>query len=223
MKLNHQPEGNMSLISIVQLAILGTMAIVNLLFQAVSLPEPSGKFMVSTTRYILTDPYRKEIYGGQDVGPRRIGIQVWYPTLDRDLPVRAPVFAGGKEVTAGIAETLNLPKVLLEDMAYSVSGSLPNQPIFRGYEYPVVIISHTMKSMAAYHTELAEYLASNGYFVIGIDHGYMAAATFFRSGDVAYYDPNILAWPIDSARKLLMQTCKNDIHLVLQTVTGLNR
>ena len=56
----------------------------------------------------------------------------------------------------------------------------------------MVIISHGWRGFRNLHTDFAEELASQGFFVVSIDHTYGSVATVFSDDDVAYLNLDAL-------------------------------
>lgn len=215
---SYKLSGRIDLVIVASLALVSVLLFTIFSFPTIRLPESGGDFAVGTTHYVLVDPPREEQYGERIGMQRKITIRIWYPAIDFPMLGKSPLFLGGDYAAIGIANLMNLDFSLLKNTVKSHGNSIPDAPVIENYRYPVIIISHTLKSTSSYYTDIAEYLAGRGYVVVGIDHTYAAAVTYFNDREVAYWTPEILTEPHEISGKLLFSTYRNDILIALKTL-----
>jgi len=132
-----------------------------------ALPAPTGIYRVGTTSTIdLVDESRRETAVTDRAVRRQVLIQLWYPAAD------------SRGRTAPYIERLSAYEGLILPQRMSVyrklwtNAILDSTPI-RGKRLPVVLFSHGWQANRREYTIMAEELASQGFFVCGVDHPYM--------------------------------------------------
>jgi predicted dienelactone hydrolase len=195
-------------------------------FPVYDMPIPSGEYEIGTESFVLEDSERGELYG--DETKRRIKIQAWYPALTTDGYKQVPWLEDGKVVARALAKDTGLPAFVLDHTALIMSNSYQNAPISdTSNEYPIVVISHGWRGFRNLHTDLAEELASLGYFVIGIDHTYGSVATVFSDDDISYLNLDALRGREENDDFLgdantLVSTYAGDITLTINELEKMN-
>jgi dienelactone hydrolase len=139
--------------------------------------------------------------------------------------------ADGLVVPRALTRDWSLPFFVLDHISAYRSSAYLNAPLSTQQStYPVVIISHGWSSTRTLHTDLAEELASQGYFVVGMEHTYGSLATVLgdEEADVQYLDydalprravtPNYLEFA-----NLLVETYASDIIAAIDTLEALNQ
>lgn len=103
---------------------------------------------------------------------RELPIRVWYPGID--IPKQDFSYWGYAKRELILREfslETGFPKFLVEPVNQGEIRSKENLPIVPG-KYPVVILLHGLMGAIEESTDLAEFLASKGFFVIGIEFPY---------------------------------------------------
>ncbi|GAB2660626.1 alpha/beta hydrolase [Kribbella swartbergensis] len=137
--------------------------------EPVSLPEPTGNYLVGRRTFEWTDTARKDPYGE---GQRRLSVWLWHPVakgttgrrvqyapgLWRDLQLQPP------------AAHFQGPFDSLRDPAFDRVAVAPGR-------FPVVVLMPGLGLSAPMYASLAEDLASHGYLVAGVTPTYSADLT----------------------------------------------
>ena len=99
----------------------------------------------------------------------------------------------GVEMKRALALDMGLPAFVFDPLATYMSNAYADAPLSPTQStYEVVIISHGWSSLRTLHTDLAEELASQGMFVIAIEHTYGSLATRFTENDIQYLNRDAL-------------------------------
>lgn len=185
------------------IALLVFGGLVTYAFPVYKMPLVDGDYLIGSQSFVLTDDSRYELYGFDTNLFRKIKIQCWYPAESIDGLKKVPWLEDGLVVSRSLAKDTGLPAFLLDHTTQIMSNSYANAPMDDALStYPVVIISHGWRGFKNLHTDFAEELASQGYFVVSIDHTYGSVATVFDEDDVAYL--NLDALPLrDSTTEFL--------------------
>ncbi len=200
------------------------------IFPTMELPLPSGDFMIGTKTFEFTDEGRAELYAGDKNTKRRLKYQVWYPTDDVENLKKEKWLSAGTLVPRQLLKSASLPAppFLLDQLALIDSNSYANAIISKKNErYPVIIISHGWRGFRELHTDFAEDLASQGYFVLSIDHTYGSEAVEFEDGTVARLNREALPRMVKPAifskkAQQLAITYGEDVRSVLDDLKNLN-
>ncbi len=163
-----------------------------LAFPIPSMPLIEGEETVGTMSMVLTDDSRIEQYNdSQEL--RRFKVQFWYPTDDIDGLEKEKWLVEGTDIAKGLCMDNGLPGFFMNQLEVVESNSYKNAPIKQPTtSYPVIIISHGWSGFRNLHTDLAEELASHGFFVVSIDHTYGSIATVFDENDIEYINRDAL-------------------------------
>lgn len=227
-RLRVRPPSNRWRFVVVGLTILSILA--NAAFPIIAMPQASGPFLIGTNSQIIVNPNRIEEYGALRGQPRTFKVQYWYPAQTTDGFQQTKWIADGLVVPRALTRDWSLPVFVLDHITAYASNAYLNAPLSTQQStYPVVIISHGWSSTRTLHTDLAEELASQGYFVVGMEHTYGSLATVL--GDQVdiqylYYDalprravtPNYLEFA-----NLLVETYATDIIAAIDTLEALNQ
>lgn len=191
---------------------------------------PTGDFEIGTQTFELEDPTREELYTEEANDKRRLKYQVWYPTDDIAGLEKVKWLSDGTLVPRHLLKsaTLPAPPFILDQLAEVDSNSYADADLSKANDkYPVIIISHGWRGFRELHADFAEDLASNGYFVISIDHTYGSEAVKFDDGTVAYLNKEALPKMVrpaifsEKAHKLAV-TYGKDVKIVLNDLENLN-
>lgn len=164
-----------------------------MIFPVLEVPKPTGQEEVGTKSTVITSDSTIELYGNSDGSLRRIKLQFWYPTTGTENLEKAMWIEDGRVVSRALANDFGLPYFVLDQTVQIESNSFQDGDIVQSVKkYPVVIISHGWRGFRNLHTDFAEELASNGYFVVGIDHTFGSVATVFEHNDISYLDLDAL-------------------------------
>jgi len=198
-----------------------------ILFPYNHIEKPSGSYEVGTFSMDIVDENRIEIYGDTIGEPRKIRIQLWYPTDSTDGLDRAKWLNDGVKVASGIPSFAGMPGFLLRYTARIDSNSYLYATLSDDKSnYPIIVVSHGWFGFRNIHTDFCEMLASNGYIVASIDHTYGSLATVFNDGTVKKVDPNALpdASTVDdfsAYSNKLVTTYALDAELTINTIEKL--
>jgi len=141
---------------------------------AFTLPPPTGPHQVATTRWVVTDPARRDPF--EPAEPRRIEVVAWYPTATTNLPP-APYLREGQASVRSFARVLgniDLLNDLVDVRSHATEGA---PPVARPARLPLLLFSHGYTSVPVSSTALLEDLASHGYAVLSVIHPYEASAS----------------------------------------------
>ncbi len=195
------------------------------------MPQASGPFAIGTYSQIINNPERTEQYGSRQGESRAFKVQYWYPAETTQGAEQTKWIADGVPVTRSLTRDWSLPFFLLDHItSYESSAYLNAPPTNDVKPLPIAIISHGWSSTRTLHTDLAEELASQGYFVIGMEHTYGSLATVLgdEEEDIQYLfrealppraqTPNYLEFA-----NLLVETYASDIIAAIDVLEGLNQ
>jgi len=182
------------------------------------LDEPTGHYIVGTTRLSVMDDSRilyDEI--------RELPVQIWYPSDSTEDKSPARWMIDGKETTRAFASQFHMLPFMMDQLNHVKTHSYEDIVMTEG-EFPVVVLSHGWSSFRNLHLNFAELLASNGYVVIALDHTYGAAMTRLQDGRVITIDNSIL--DNDDILKYadeLIEAYRDDIACVINEIPNLNQ
>ena len=177
-------------LSVIALTIAPLSAIASWAFPMFEIPEPSGQYAVGTTKFVVVDTARSDVFASI-AGPRRLTLRVWYPTEQSDRR-RTPYWR-----EAGLRSEKTLESTPLPGFTFTHLGKVPTHSVWdaeplKNDRYPVVIYSHGIGlGWASGNTALVEDIASHGYVVIAIGHSGVGSATIFdaEQDDIELFDP----------------------------------
>jgi dienelactone hydrolase len=140
--------------------------------QPVTLPTPTGPYPVGRAMLDWTDHARIDPLAPHPDTPRQLSIWLWYPA-SRGAALAPAAYAPG--AWAGLH--LSGPVGLAETGFDNVHGhAVVDAPVAEG-RFPVVVLEPGLGFAAPQYSTLAENLASNGYFVVGVTPTYSANLT----------------------------------------------
>ncbi|MDX2065114.1 MAG: hypothetical protein SFX74_05165 [Fimbriimonadaceae bacterium] len=122
--------------------------------------------VVGRTTWTAIDTSRTETFGPTAGGPRKLGLEVWYPASPRATGTPGPL------LPAAVAETLEAAT----GIPASLLMALPTQSLLEAVmpdgrqKFPVVVFSHGNTTFPLESTSTAEALAARGFVVVGISH-----------------------------------------------------
>ena len=200
------------------LLMIGLTLYTNWAVPLTRIPPPTGPYTTGTTRFILTDPARRETLTPADqTGSRRIVVQAWYPAGDITNQPLAPYIPGQLSSFARAAAALmQTPVFVYSHLAYLSTHSRLDAPVQPGY-WPVVIFSPGYGATEYLYTAILEELASYGYILFSLNHPYDSLCTWFGAEDEAVMQPPGLRQGECSAlrgfRRLMREEASLDIRM----------
>ena len=148
------------------------------------LPAPTGKSAVGTTRWVVTDASREEMFAP---GRKRdVEVVAWYPAA-APSPQPAPYIRDGMEEVLSFARLAKLGDAF-DGLAFvKTHATLDAAPAsFRG-RFPVILFQHGYTGLPSSHTALMEDLASHGWAVLNLIHPYEATGAMLADGSVVTF------------------------------------
>jgi predicted dienelactone hydrolase len=177
------------LIVLVSIIILGLAEARGVLAQdaspvpaAITLPAPTGPYVVGRTSFEWVDVARDERFTDDPADHRELIVWLWYPAEPRTDAELAPYLPGIWGELVGEALGMDLSSV-------HVHAILDAPVASEQQRYPLVIVSPGNGFMPAVYTALAEELASHGFVVAGVNHTHNANVTVFADGRVVPASP----------------------------------
>lgn len=161
------------------LGVTGLSALLVWALPVPTLPAPAGAFAVGTTSWTVVDSDRIEVY--DDSGSaRRLVAQAWYPTMDAGDP--SPWISDTVAFSREVAPVVALPPFALRHLDQVTTPAILDATLAEG-QWPVVVYSHGWGGFRTVQSDYAEYLASNGFVVLALDHTYGASVALFPGVD----------------------------------------
>ncbi|MBE0698943.1 MAG: dienelactone hydrolase family protein, partial [Anaerolineaceae bacterium] len=164
-------------------------------------PATQGPYAVGTTSFYWVDQDRLEayspdsdlVYANPPSEPRRMMVQVWYPTTAGQVGEPAPYLPDGVIDAQALAISFGFPGFFLNHFQHATTNSLLNAPIATCFDqWPVLVFSHGWNGMRYQNTAQMESLASHGYIVFAPEHAYGAVVTVYPDGERIYNKPGAL-------------------------------
>ena len=148
------------------------------------LPAPIGKFPIGTTRWVVTDSSRDEMFAP---GKKRdIEIVAWYPaTAATGLP--APYMRDGMEEVVSFARLAKLGDAFNGLASVKTHATIDAPPASTPARFPVIVFQHGYTGLPSSHTALMEDLASHGWAVLNLIHPYEATGAMLADGTVVTF------------------------------------
>jgi predicted dienelactone hydrolase len=163
------------------------------------LPAPTGQLPIGTTRWVVTDRSRDEIFAP---GRKRdIQIIAWYPSAgDTRKPglIVAPYLRNGLEEVQSFARLAKLGDAWDALAAMTTHATMEADPARSPSRFPVIVFQHGFTGLPSSHTALMEDLASHGWVVLNLIHPYEATAASLADGTVVTHldEKNAIRAPI---------------------------
>jgi len=166
---------------------------------AFELPAPTGQFPIGTTRWVVTDRSRDEIFAP---GKKHdIEVIAWYPSTGA---TRVPGAIGAPYIRDSMEEVLSFARLAKLGDAFRglefvhTHATIDAEPVRTPARLPVILFQHGYTGLPSSHTALMEDLASHGWIVLNLVHPYEATgATLFDGSFVTFTDEkNAMRAPI---------------------------
>jgi len=152
------------------LLLISTSAFYSLMMPIKELPAPSGKYIIGSTNYTITDESRGEIHTDDPNDKRELFVEVWYPAnLEEveDIPDVKPLW---QELYIGELDRVSFFMNYLKGIGTHSYPDVP--PNSDNGHFPVILFNHGLQMFTAQSTLLMEHLASHGYIIVSIAHPY---------------------------------------------------
>lgn len=144
-----------------------------------TLPKPTGSSVVGIKYFHLVDENRYDPFLNKSTKKRELMVKIYYPAKKDDSKPFSHYFHTPKLIKA-FASFYNMPDFMFDHLNLVKTNSKENLQLEdREQSYPVVLFSHGAGTTMEVQTSQSEDLASNGYFVVDIDHTYVSSATAF--------------------------------------------
>ena len=130
-------------IIVVFLVIISTI-LISFQFPMFTIPDPTGDYHIGTTKFLLTDNSREEIFTDDPGDFRNIIIRVWYPA---DTPTGSPMryVDSPSQFGKGIERSFGFPSFVVSHFSLISTHSYPNAPISQNQaNFPVIIFPMAM-------------------------------------------------------------------------------
>ncbi|MEZ4585611.1 MAG: hypothetical protein R2909_04320 [Gemmatimonadales bacterium] len=149
--------------------------------------EPLGRYPVGTREYQWTDSSRAEAYTTDPNDKRTIVVQIWYPA------------ASG--ATGDTAKYLQHPKEFATWLGAwaarkAMSRSVIDAPVAAGGPFPVLLYNHGGLWTRWSATFATEWLASQGYVVVSVEHFGFSQTERFLDG--TKFEPDTIPFPAET-------------------------
>ena len=163
------------------------------------LPAPTGNLPIGTSRWVVTDQSRDEIF---TPGKKHdIEVIAWYPSTGATrVPgaIAAPYIRDGMEEVLSFARLAKLGDAFNGLEWVTTHAIVDAEPARAPANFPVIVFQHGYTGLPSSHTALMEDLASRGWAVLHVIHPYEATgAVLFDGTLVSHTDAtNALRKPI---------------------------
>ena len=142
----------------------------------------SVKQYVGSWKLVVESSNRQETLATIEGVKRRFSVQLYYPIADKTG--KEKTWFEGSAAIRGMALSYGLPEVLVAHLKQVDSGVYLSKNIQAAdVPYPVIVISHGLKSSSDQYTRFSKALAEKGYLVAVINHPYSAYAAVFSNKD----------------------------------------
>ena len=148
------------------------------------LPAPTGKSPIGTTRWVVTDASREELFA--PARKRDIEVIAWYPASSAAGPP-APYLRDGMEEVLSFARLAKLGDAFNGLASVKTHAILDAPPAAAPARFPVVLFQHGYTGLPSSHTALMEDLASHGWAVLNLIHPYEATGAMLADGTVVTF------------------------------------
>jgi dienelactone hydrolase len=163
------------------------------------LPAPTGKSPIGTTRWVVTDNSRDELFAP---GKKHdIEVVAWYPIAGAPGATgatNAPYVRDGMEEVLSFARLAKLGEAFNGLASVKTHATLDAAPASSPGRFPVVLFQHGYTGLPSSHTALMEDLASHGWVVLNLIHPYEATGAMLADGAVVTFtdEKNAMRGPI---------------------------
>ena len=149
--------------------------------QAVTLPQPTGRFAVGRAAFDWRDAARVDPLAPASGTLRELTVWMWYPAASSGGPTAEYMPAALREA---LLRHMGPPlRLLTHDLARVRVHAIHNAA-FAGGKYPVVLFKPGIGTLALDYTSLAEDLASHGFVVVASDSPFSTAVVVYNDGRV---------------------------------------
>jgi hypothetical protein len=170
---------------------------------APQLPAPRGPHKyIGTFTTTLVDSSRNETLGGPSGAPRRIVAQAFYP-ISSSKAKSLSLSPYAPALTLSVLEAqYDVPNGTLSRLLTNSFVESTPQP--KGKKLIPLLFSTGFGNVRALYTTFYEQLASEGYFVVALDHPYDASVVEFPGGGQPAYStiPNVTVEVIETYLKV---------------------
>ena len=146
------------------------------------LPPPTGKLTIGTTRWVVTDSSRDELFAPGK--KREIEVIAWYPSASSEGQP-APYIRDGMEEVLSFARLAKLGDAF-NGLANVKTHARLDAPPMAG-RFPVIVFQHGYTGLPSSHTALIEELASHGWAVLNVIHPYESTGAMLADGTVVTF------------------------------------
>ena len=194
----HTPQKKWSFIAF---GLLAVFSLPPILLPVPVFPQPTGPYAVGTQTFYWVDSSRLEVYSPNDDQvyadppnqPRKVMVQVWYPSVSGNTTDYAPYLPDGKIDAQALSSDFGFPSFFLNHVALAKTNAVQNNILAQCFEsWPVLIFSHGWDGMRYQNTVQMETLASHGYVVFAPEHAYGAVISVYPDGSKIYNKPQAL-------------------------------
>lgn len=157
-------------------AIIGLFALLSTPLASAPV-SPVEKISVASETFQLVDFTREEIATAEIGDPRKLVVQLWYPSIGGTGSGQLEYIQHRKQLIE--SESLS-GRIASMDLDVEISGDLmpASQP------YPLVILSHGLNMDRWALSSLSQGLAKRGFVVAAISHPYWAGSVAFTSDEI---------------------------------------
>ena len=149
-----------------------------------ALPAPTGTMPIGTTRWVVTDTSRDEVFAP---GRKRdIEVIAWYPS-GATAGDPAPYLRDGMEEVLSFARLAKLGDAFNGLAGVKTHATLDAPPAITPARFPVILFQHGYTGLPSSHTALIEDLASHGWAVLNLIHPYEATGARLADGSVVTF------------------------------------
>ena len=159
------------------------------------LPAPTGKSVIGTTRWVVTDNSRDEVFAP---GKKHdIEVVAWYPAAAPGTQP-APYIRDGMEEVLSFARLAKLGEAFNGLASVTTHATLDAAPASSPGRFPVILFQHGYTGLPSSHTALMEDLASHGWVVLNLIHPYEATGAMLADSTVVTFtdEKNAMRAPI---------------------------
>ncbi|MBN2253927.1 MAG: hypothetical protein JW701_09525 [Kosmotogaceae bacterium] len=213
------------IVGVLSIMVLG---ILSYLFPTTRIPNPGGEYEVGLQVIELNDETRFDPFSDVEM-TRRLVIDIWYPADETEGKRRSPWFRNHRLFVNSLADNYDLPPVLFQFLRSVKTNSFTNAvPSESAKNLPVVILSPGTPAIVPLYFSFAEYMASRGFVVIGVEHPYAAAVVEFSDGTQFHFDrERVMDLPgvetFEEGVRLSMQLIAEDLSFVIDWLARVNQ
>lgn len=166
---------------------------------AFELPAPTGKLPIGTSRWVVTDQSRDEIFAP---GKKHdIEVIAWYPSTGAmRVPgsISAPYIRDSMEEVLSFARLAKLGDAFNDLEFVQTHATVDAEPARMPARFPVIVFQHGYTGLPSSHTALMEDLASHGWAVLNVIHPYEATGAILADNNVVTFtdEKNAMRAPI---------------------------